>query len=134
MDKEKQKTDCFYLCAEICEIFLFALGEETQPQTVCKEGKDEVTLTEGQRAQVTPNKTANGRHLNVHNTLWPCSNIKMTFLLQLISDLMASTCIPSGGGGCVSKSARVHQVFTCYMRCCDSHVSPSPTACLSAVS
>lgn len=51
--KKKRKQEQFFFFVLKSVRFLFALGKETQPQTLCKESKEEVTLTEGRRAQVT---------------------------------------------------------------------------------
>lgn len=50
--KKKNQEQLFFFVLKSVR-FLFALGKETQPQTLCKESKEEVTLTEGRRAQVT---------------------------------------------------------------------------------
>lgn len=50
--KKKNQEQLFFFVLKSVR-FLFALGKETQTQTLCKESKEEVTLTEGWRAQVT---------------------------------------------------------------------------------
>lgn len=72
----KNKWDCFVLKA--VRIFICP-GEKTKPQTLCKESKEEVARTEGQRAQVTQNKTTDVNiYLNVQNILRTCNNKTMT--------------------------------------------------------
>lgn len=129
--KKKNKSNFFFFVLKSVRFFYLPWARRHNHRHCAKRAKTKSHLQKVGEHKLQ-NKTTNDIYSNVHNTLRPCNNIKMTFLLQLISDLMASTCISSGsgdGGGGGSKSAHVCRVFvlwnssTCYMRCCDRRCS-----------